>query len=579
MSKSVPQLKGDSERWYSFGEFRLNLTRASLERNGLEVRLRPKSFDTLRYLVENAGRLITKKEMIEMLWPDSFVSDESLAQCLKDVRRALDDNERRYIRTVQRRGYIFDADVIDSLQPNAKTRIRSIAVLPFKPLVADESDKYLGLAMADTLITKLGSLGEIIVRPTSAIQGYMSTDQDTLSAGREQRVDAALEGSIQRSSDKLRVTVRLMKVLDGATLWTYKCDEYCADMFATEDAITERLAEALSIGLTGEKRQRLAKRYTENAEAQQLYIKGVFFRNQMTEKGLKKSVEYFQKAIELDASYALAYAGQASSNSPLAYLGYIPVAEAEFTNRRLIMKALELDNTLAEAHAALAEFKLFIEWDWEGAENEFKRALELNPSEQLTNLLYPDLLLIKGRFEEAITFSKSALEDDPISPRAGKGLAWVYFHAGQYDESLQQFKKTRELFPTYAEINLGPSYEAKGMYEQAVKEYLDAESRSGMPAEEMTALSQAYAASGWGGYWQKRLELMEAQAQQTPVPPTNLAELYARVGENARALDWLERAYEKRDMSLVLLSVDPKWKSLRSEPRFRDLLHRLRLAD
>jgi tetratricopeptide (TPR) repeat protein len=299
----------------------------------------------------------------------------------------------------------------------------------------------------------------------------------------------------------------------------------------------------------------------------------------MTEEGLKKSVECFRKAIELDPNYALAYAGQASSNSPLAYLGYIPVKEAEFTNRTLIMKALELDNTLAEAHAALAEFKLFIEWDWEGSENEFKRALELNPSEQLTHLLYPDLLLMKGRFEEAIALAKSALADDPLSPRTGKALAWVYFCAGQYDEAVEQYKKTRELFPTYGEIKLGPSYEAKGMYEQAVKEYLDAESKCGKPAEEMTALSQAYAESGWQGYWRKRLELMEVQAKQTHVPPTDLAELYARVGENARALDWLERAYEKRDMSLVLLSVEPRWKSIRSEPRFRELLHRLRLAD
>src|SRR5262245_29548950 len=209
MSKRLAQLKGDSGHSYCFDEFTLDLTRASLLRNGQEVKLRPKSFDTLRYMVENPGRLITKKEMIEILWPDSFVSDESLAQCLKDVRRALDDNQQRLIKTVQRRGYIFDADVIDSVQPDHKTRKRSIAVLPFRPLDADESDKYLGLAMADTLITKLGSLGEVIVRPTSAIQSYMSTDQDTLSAGRDQRVDAVLEGSIRRSSDKVRVTVRL----------------------------------------------------------------------------------------------------------------------------------------------------------------------------------------------------------------------------------------------------------------------------------------------------------------------------------------------------------------------------------
>jgi tetratricopeptide (TPR) repeat protein len=329
---------------------------------------------------------------------------------------------------------------------------------------------------------------------------------------------------------------------------------------------------------SGEERRRLAKRYTDNAEAHQLYVKGVFLRNQMTEEALRKSVECFQRAVELDPGYALAYAGQASSYSPLAYLGHIPVREAESRNRALVMKALELDDTLAEAHAALAELKLFIEWDWEGAEREFKRALELNPSEQLTHLLYPDLLLIKGRPEEAVAVSKSALEIDPLSPRAGKALAWVYHLAGRYDQAIEQANKTRELFPNYRLLFLGPSYERKGMYDQAIDGYLDTESRWGMPAEKIAALRQAYAASGWRGYWQKRLDLMKAEAKRRPVSPVYMAELYARVGEKGRALEWLERAFDEHDMSLIFLNVDPRWESLRPEPRFQDLLRRMCLA-
>ena len=455
--------------------------------------------------------------------------------------------------------------------------IRSIAVLPFKPLATDAGDEYLGLGMADTLITKLSSLRQITVRPTNAVLKYASPDQDSLAAGREQQVEAVLEGSIQRSGDRVRLTVRLMNVRDGLALWAYKCDEQCADFFAIQDAISEKVASALALELTGEEKRQLAKRYTNNLEAYQLYMKGVFLRNRMTEDELKKSRDCFEKAIELDPHYALAYCGLASSNSPLAHLGYVPVREAEARNRRLITKALELDETLAEAHAALAEFRLFIEWDWEGAERAFKRALELNPSESLSQLLYPDLLLIKGRPEEAIAMSRAAFESDPLSPRTGKGLAWVYYYAGRYDEAIEQFNKTRELFPDYSMINSGPSYEQKGMYEQAVKEYLDAEARQGLSATEITALRLAYTASGWRGYWQKRLELALSKAGQQPVQTIFLAYLYARVGNKARALEWLEKAYGERNMSLIFLNVDPAWKSLQSESRFRDLLRHLKL--
>jgi DNA-binding winged helix-turn-helix (wHTH) protein/tetratricopeptide (TPR) repeat protein len=570
---------------YLFDDFALDLTRACLLRAGRGVKLRPKSFETLKYLVTHNNRLVSKEELMQAVWPDTFVTDDSLVQCLRDARRALGDEQQRYIKTVARRGYIFDAEVIESgpatqsaIYTEARPLVRSIAVLPFKPLTAAASDDYLGLGMADTLITKLSSLRQIVVRPTSAVRRYGAPDQDPLAAGRELGVEAVLDGSIQRSGEKVRVTARLVKVEDGASLWAYKSDEHWVDIFALQDSISEKVAEALALNLTGEEKRRLAKRYTENPDAYHLYIKGVFLRNQMTEEGLKKSIEFFQQAVELDPKYALAYTGQASSYSPLAFLGHIPVSEAEFKNRSLIMKALELDETLAEVHAALAEFKLFIEWDWEGAEREFKRAIELNPSEPMAQLLYPDLLLIKGRREEAIAMSKLALENDPISPRTGKALAWVYHFAGQYDQAIEQYNRTRELYPNYSLINLGPSYERKGMYEQAIKEYLDAETRWGMPAGEVTALRQAYAAAGWRGYWQKRLELAKAEAERKPVQAIFLAELYARLGENDQALEWLERAYRERDMSLIFLNLDPNWESLRPDPRLQNLLRRMGFA-
>jgi DNA-binding winged helix-turn-helix (wHTH) protein/TolB-like protein len=646
---------------WSFANFTLNSARACLLRDGQEVKLRPKSYEALKYLVENPGRVVTKSELIQEVWPDSFVTDDSLVQCMHDIRRALGDEAQRHIKTVPRRGYIFEAEirtpeptpakaiysekiegvrlvieeeselVEDRLEPRTEAAsaaalvapslfrgkrrlnwkapavgfvvvaaivvlfltirprpneqrsskaailsgVKSMAVLPFKPLGADESDKYLGLGIADTLITRLGSTKEITVRPTSAIQKYTSSDQDSLAAGREQRVDTVLEGSIQKAGDKVRITARLINVQDGSTLWTYKTDQRFADVFTVQDAISEDLANALPLKLSTESTQVFAKRYTQNSEAYQLYIKGIFLRNQLTEDALKKSIECFQKAIELDPNYALAYAGQASSNSPLAYLGFITTKEAESRNRPLIARALQLDDRLAEAHTSSGELKLFIEWDWAGAEIELKRAIELKPNEPLAHHLYAALLVARQRFEEAIAESNRAFEIDPLSPRAGFARGWIFYLAGRYDQAIDQFSKTRELFPQYGLVNLGPSYEQKGMYAQAVTENLDAEARWGMAAEDISALRQASARAGWTGYWQKMLEI--AQAQAKPEPASYMAELFARVGKKDKAFEWLEKAYEQRDMSLIYLKVFPPWESLRSDPRFTNLLQRLGL--
>ncbi len=463
-------------------------------------------------------------------------------------------------------------------QAGLKPQVRSIAVLPFKPLAKDGSDEYLGLGMADTLITKLSGLRQVIVRPTSAIRGYVAPDQDALAAGREQRVDAVLEGSIQRSGNRLRVTVRLMDVRDGAPLWAYQCDEYFMDIFAVQDSISERVVKALALELTGEERKHLAKRYTENSEAYQLYIQGVFFRDQLTEESLKKSIDFFEKAADLAPGYALAYSGQASSYSPLAYLGYMPLREAESRMRPLVTRALQLDETLAEAHTSLGELKMFIDWEWEGAEGEFKRAVELKPNEQLAHHLNAGLLMAMGRFEEALAQRKKALEIDPLSSRIGAMLGRDYFLMGRYDQAIEQYNKAREFFPGQGNLDLGPSYERKGMYDQAIKEYLDKETRSGRNEQEVNALKQAYVVSGWRGYWQKRLDLSLAEARRKPVQAVILAEIYTRLGQKDQALAWLERAYEDRNMSLIFLKVDPVWEGLRSEHRFKELLRRMRLA-
>jgi tetratricopeptide (TPR) repeat protein len=259
-------------------------------------------------------------------------------------------------------------------------------------------------------------------------------------------------------------------------------------------------------------------------------------------------------------------------------LGYITVLEAESRNRPLIAKALELDSALAEAHAAQGEFKLFIEWDWAGAERAFKRALELNPNEPLSQLLYPDLLMLKGQTDEALAMEKKAFEMDPLSARTGKALAHLYYYAKKYDQALEQSKATLDLHPNYRMIFLGPIYEQKGMYDEAIKEYLKTEERWGLSQIHLVALLEAYAATGWRGYWQKRLDLLKSDAEHKPVSALRFAEVYVRLGDNDKTFEWLEKAYDNHEMGMVFLKPDPLWKPLHADPRFGSLLQRMSLS-
>jgi len=278
---------------------------------------------------------------------------------------------------------------------------RSIAVLPFTSLSSDASDEYLGLGMADTLITKLSSVGQIIVRPTSAVRRYSATDQDPVAAGQEQKVEAVLEGNIQRSGEKIRVTARLLNVQDGSPLWAEKFDEKFTDILSVEDSISERLTTALAVKLTGEERKLLAKRYTENAQAHELFLKGKYFWNKRTEEALKKGIEYFQQAIDADPGYALAYSGLAESYIVLGSAGLLAPNEALSKARAAAVKALEIDDLLGEAHSDLGAVYCS-EWNWSEGEREFKRALELSPNYPTGHMAYSWYLMPMGRSDESI---------------------------------------------------------------------------------------------------------------------------------------------------------------------------------
>jgi DNA-binding winged helix-turn-helix (wHTH) protein/tetratricopeptide (TPR) repeat protein len=421
---------------------------------------------------------------------------------------------------------------------------RSIAVLPFKPLAPNNRDEVMELGMADTLITKLSSLNQIIVRPTSAIRKYTALDQDPIAAGREQEVEAVLDASYLCTGEKIRVTVRLIDVRSGYARWIYEYYGYCTDLFTAVDIISEKVAGAMVRELTGEERKRLTKHYTNNIAAHQLYMKGRYFLDKWTRDATLRAVESFQQAIAIDPDYALAYAGLAGCYVSLGNFSD-PEHEMFPKAKAAAAKALALDETLAEAHASLAVVAHLYDWDFASSEKEFKRALELDPNNALAHHWLGNYLLSMGRIDEALDEGRRSIELDPTSLRINSIQGWRMFYAHRPKQAIEQLRKTLEMDPNYinAHVILANAYELNGMYEDCIAEHLQLESRGGTSPEKINALKQAYAATGWKGFLRWKLEQMLEASDRKPGFQKDLAIFYARLGEKDRALACLYKAY------------------------------------
>jgi TolB-like protein/predicted Ser/Thr protein kinase len=459
----------------------------------------------------------------------------------------------------------------------AGTGIKSIAVLPFKPLVEQNRDESLELGMADTLIARLSNIREISVRPVSAVRKYAGLEQDALAAGREQKVDAVLEGNLQRSGENLRVTVRLVRLRDGSSLWAGQFDEKFTNFFAVQDSISERVAGILVQTLTGQERERLKKQYTENTEAYELYLKGRYHLNKLTDDGFVKSLEYFQQAIKKDPNFALAHVGVASCYNALGGFNVRPPREVYPKARSAALTALNLDPLLAQAHTELAMVNLGFDWDWAGAEREFKRAIEINPSDSDAHFSYSYYLAFMGQFNNAIAEIRKAQELDPVSLAKLTGLAQVLLMARRYDEALEQCRKALEMDSNlgFAHWLLGLAYMYKGSYEQAILALQKSIPLSGDSPDEAASLAHAYALSGKKTEARKILERLKHQSKRSYVSPGTIADLYGLLGDKDQAFALLEKAYDERDNMVVLLKVDPYFDPLRSDPRFTNLLRRV----
>ena len=457
---------------------------------------------------------------------------------------------------------------------------RSIAVLPLKPLGAGEqTENYLGVGLADALITRLGGLSQIRVRPTSSVLRFDHPKQDSLAAARSLGVDAVLEGSYQREGGRVRVTLQLVSARDGAQVWSDTFDDDFTHIFEMEDSISKEVARALAANLSEAEERLLARRPTENVEAYQLYLKGRYFWTKRTEEGLKKGIAYFQQAIEEQPDFALAYSGLADSYLVLCGLNLLPPRDAFPRVKAAAQRSLELDETRPEAHASLADAKFYFDWDWAGAEREYRRAIELNPGYATGHQWYSEFLVAMGRHEEAVAEARRAYELDPLSLPVNLNVGWVFYRARQQDRAIEQFRKTLELDQNFspAHFFLGHAYEQKGMYEEALAEFQKAISLSGRNPRLLSVLGHGYAVSGRTQEAMKVYDELGEMEKKSYVPSYHFALIHAGLGNKDRAFEWLERAYEERSVYLVFLNADPRLDGLRPDPRFADLLRRVGL--
>lgn len=455
-------------------------------------------------------------------------------------------------------------------------QIKSIAVLPFKTIGTEDESEYLGIGMSDALITRLGNIHQLIVRPTSAIRKYTGAQEDPVTAGREQGVEAVLDGSVQLADNRIRVNVQLTRVQDKALLWSARFDERFTDIFAVQDSISQQVMRELMVELNPEERHRLQQRGSENIEAYQAYLKGLYFWNKRTKDGYKKAVAYFKQAIERDPAYAQAYVGLGHA---YAYLGGHDLAsqsEAIAKQRAATKRALELDETLSEAHASLGLIAMNSDWDWIEAEKEFKRAIELSPNNATAHAWYGEFLAFMGRFDEGVAEIKRGLELDPLSLVINTDVAKVYTLARRYDEAIEQYKRALEMDPDFEVAHglLALTYSLKGMHEEAVEELRKIKDMENDPML-LSYLSYVYGKSGRRDEAQAVLNRLGSLSKQTYVSPLWMTIAYAGLGEKEQAFKWVGRIYDEHTTGGALgLKVSPVYDSLRSDPRFAELMRR-----
>ena len=460
-------------------------------------------------------------------------------------------------------------------------RIQSLAVLPFENLSLDKDQQYFTDGMTDELIAHLAKIRSLRVISRTSSMEYKDTHKPLSEIARNLQVDAVVEGTVLRSGNKVRITAELVQVATDRHLWAESYESQLGDVLALQSQVASAIVREIRINLTPEEQQRLASTHSVSAEGYEDYLKGRYYWNKRSQEALTKAIEYFQLATEKDPNYALAYAGLADSYSIIgsAIIGTVPSMEVAPKAKAAAVRALQLDDTLAEAQTSLATVRFNYDWDWTGAAKGFQRAIELNPSYATAYQRYSLYLMAMGRTEESLAQMNRARDLDPLSISTNFSLGWRLYMARKYDQAVEQLQNTLEMDPNFTlpRMVLGQAYEQKGAYPQALVELQKAVRLSHDSPPMLGALGHAYGASGNRAGAEKILAQMKEESKDEYVSPFYVALVYAGLHENNDALDWLEKAFRDRSNAIAFLKVEPELDSLRSLPRFQSLLAQLRL--
>jgi TolB-like protein/DNA-binding winged helix-turn-helix (wHTH) protein/Tfp pilus assembly protein PilF len=606
------------------GEFELDLSAYELRRGGQPLRLARIPMELLLLLLEKPGQLVTREQIACRVWgKDVFLDTENgINAVVRRVRQVLEDDpdQPRFIQTVVGRGYRFIAAVQESPQlpenlPSAETplsvssrikvtarsrrgawfsattmvlitvagiaasliagkkaghsrgQIDSIAVLPFVNKTGDPDIEYLTDGITEDIIDGLAQIPQVRVMARSTVFHYKGRGADPQKVGHDLAVGAVLSGTLARHGEELWFQAELVDVSDGFILWGEKYNRKLSDMSAVQRDVVRDISEKLTLRLNEEDRNDLRRRTTDNGEAYDLYLRGRYQWNKFSKESLQKAVGYFQQAIAKDPKFALAYAGLADAYHELSY--YLPPRDVMPKARTAANKALELDDSLAEAHAALGWVKWQYDWDWVGAEKEFQRSIELSPNYAIAHGMYALYLDSMLRADEGMAQHNRAHELDPLSLIINTNTGEAFYQTGRYDQAIEQYRKTLEIDPNFALVHddLARAYERKGQFREAVTEWrrmllVDGES------ETADAIGRAYSKSGYKAALQIWLDHLTTLSNREYVSPVLMSTIYARLDQRDRALDWLLKACQDRSSDLVFLKAEPGWNNLRSDPRF-----------
>jgi len=500
--------------------------------------------------------------------------------------RKLPDNFRHKILLASIAALVLSAGIVVKLAlfrqhprvPTGKAAITSLAVLPLENFSRDPEQEYFTDGMTEALTTNLAQISALrVISRTSALR-YRGTSKPMPQIAHELGVDGIVEGSVERSGDRVRISAQLIEASSDRHLWAKSYEGNLGDILSLQDDVARAIAREIEVRLTPSEKIQLAKARAVDPQAHEAYLKGRYHLNEWTPTENAKAIEYFQQAVNRDPGYALAYAGLADAYISLSAFGMANVAPREAFPRAeaAASKALQIDDGLSEAHTALAKVKFLYDWDWPGSRREFQRALELNPNDASAHHWYSHFLLSMGQTDQALAEGRRALSIDPLDVEMSLHLVFCYFYTRQFDQAILQARQGLEMDPNFSEFHwfLGEAYEQKGMYREALDELVKATSLSGGRSAVLGGLGHAYAVSGQPVKARIQLRMLQSK---TYVSSYDVALVYAGLGEKNQALTWLERAYEEHSDEMVLLNLEPAFDGLRAEPRFRVLADRLHL--